>query len=81
MAQPARRPPELDELDGPPVFDPSAIDRAYRFHRARRHARTERRRATQLARLRFWFVLGALFLACLVIVVTIWREVERLFGL
>ncbi len=81
MAEAARKRPELDELDEPPVFDPSAIDRAYRFHRARRQARSERRRETKLARLRFWFVLGALFLASLVLVVTIWREVERLFGL
>ncbi len=81
MAEAARRPEELDEVEEPPVFDPVAIDRAYRFHRARRQARSERRRETKLARLRFWFVLGALFLASLVIVVTVWREVERLFGL
>lgn len=78
MAQPVRTPRELDE---PPTLDPIAIQRAYRLHRARRHARLERRRATRRARLRFYLVAGALLLACLVLAVTIWREVERLFGL
>lgn len=78
MAQPARGPTGLDE---PPIFDPAAIARAYRFHRARRHARIERRRATRYARLRFWLVLGGLLLACLVLVVAVWLEIERLFGL
>jgi hypothetical protein len=78
MAQPARTRPGREP---PPIFDPAAIDRAYRFHRARRHARLERRRETRLARLRFWLMLGALLLACLVVVVTIWVEIEHLFGL
>ena len=50
MAQPARRtvaPPE-----DPPV-DPGAIDRAYRYHRARRNARIRRKREKSKARLRF----------------------------
>ena len=78
MAQPARRPTALDE---PPVHDPDAVARAYRFHRAKRQARLERRRAHRLAGLRFWFVAAALLLASLVLVVTVWREVQRLFGL
>jgi hypothetical protein len=78
MAQPARRAPEVDE---PPVHDPAAIEREYRRHRARRRARIERKRATRLARLRFYAVLGALFLGCLVLAVTIWIEIQRLFGL
>jgi hypothetical protein len=78
MAQPARRPRPTEE---PPVYDAEAIEKAYRRHRARRHARIERRRESRLARLRFWGVLGALFLGCLVIAVTIWVEVQRLFGL
>jgi hypothetical protein len=77
MAQPARMPPELDE---PPVYDPGAIDQAYRLHRARRHARLERRRESRRAGLRFWLVLGALTAGCLVLAVSIWLEIENLFG-
>jgi hypothetical protein len=78
MAQPAQRRPAFEE---PPLVDPSEIERAYRLHRARRHARLERRRETQLARVRFWLVLFALVIAIAVVGVTVWREIERLFGL
>ncbi len=81
MAEPARTPPELAELEEPPVFDRRAIDRAYHLHRARRHARVERKRESRLARYRFWLVLGALFLASLVVIVTVWGEIKKLFGL
>ncbi len=78
MVEPASTTPEVDE---PPVTDPIALHERYRYHRARRHARIERARATRLARLRFWFVLCGLLLVCLVIGVTIWDKVQRLFGL
>ena len=41
----------------------------------------ERRRATRMARWRFWAFLGLLLLACLVIAVTVWDEITKLFGL
>jgi hypothetical protein len=78
MAKPARRQAELDE---PPVSDPAAIEHAYRYHRQRRYARIERRRADRLARLRFWLVAAGLLLVALVIGVAIWDQVQRLFGL
>ena len=78
MAQPARTPIQVDD---PPAFDARAIDRAYRYHQARRRARHARRRETRLARMRFWLVLGGLLLACLVIAVTIWDQIQQLFGL
>ncbi len=78
MAKPARRPAELDQ---PPVSDPAAIEHAYRYHRQQRYARTERRRAHRLARLRFWLVAAGLLLLTLVIGVTIWDQVQSLFGL
>jgi hypothetical protein len=78
MAQPAQR--RTATTDAPPI-DPTAVDRAYRFYRAQRHARIEHRRASRHARLRFWVVAGLLLLACLVLAVTVWDEVERLFGL
>ena len=78
MAEPATRHQAGD--DAPP-FDPVAIDRAYLQERARRRARAERSRARRRAGLRFWLVLLALIVVSVVLTVTIWREVERLFGL
>ncbi len=78
MAQPAQQ--RQLHADAPPL-DPTAVDRAYRFYRAQRYARLERRRATRFARARFWLVLGVLLLACLVLAVTVWAEVRQLFGL
>ena len=78
MAEPATRPPAGD--DAPP-FDPIAVDRAYLQERARRRARIERSRARRRASLRFWLVLLGLLVASVLISLTIWREIERLFGL
>ena len=60
-----------------PPLDPTAIDRAYRFYRARRHAKLEHRRAMRSAHARFWVVLGLLLLACLVVAVTVWGEATK----
>ena len=78
MAEPATR--RRAREDAPP-FDPVAIDRAYLQERARRRARAERSRARRHAGLRFWLVLLGLILVSIFLTVTIWREVERLFGL
>jgi hypothetical protein len=78
MAEPARRPRAVED---PPVYDPSAIDRAYRFHRARRRAREDRVRERGLARLRFWTVLLVLLVLAAYLSVVVWREIEQLFGL
>jgi hypothetical protein len=66
--------------DAPPV-DPYAVDRAYRFYRAKRYARVEHRRETRMARARFWAFLGLLLIACAVVAVTVWGEVARIFGI
>jgi hypothetical protein len=58
-----------------------AVDRAYRFYRAKRYAKVEQRRANRMAHRRFWVFLGLLLLACLVLAVTVWGEITRLFGL
>ena len=79
MAKPARRPAAGG--DAPPPYDPVAIDRAYLQERARRRARVERTRARRRASLRFWFVLLVLLAASMLLSLTIWREIERLFGL
>jgi hypothetical protein len=79
MAEPATRSPAGD--DAPPPFDPVARDRAYLQERARRRARIERSRARRRAGLRFWLVLLGLVAVSVLLTLTIWREVERLFGL
>jgi predicted nucleic acid-binding Zn ribbon protein len=78
MAEPATRPSAGD--DAPP-FDPIAVDRAYLQERARRRARMERSRERRRASLRFWLVLLALLAASVLLSLTIWHEIERLFGL
>ncbi len=78
MAQPAgsrEREPET------PPIDPYAIRRAYRKERARRRARVERQREQRLADLRFVAMLAALFALSVFLTLTIWQEVQRLFGL
>ena len=78
MAQPARRIPQA--ADTPPI-DPDAVERAYRLQRARRRARLERTRERRLAGLRFAFVLLVLVGLTVFLSLTIWNQVERLFGL
>ena len=82
MAEPAARPRAGDDAPAfEPPFDPVAVDRAYLQERARRRARLERSRARRRAGLRFWLVLVCLVAVSLLLTVTIWREIERLFGL
>lgn len=68
------------EEESPPI-DSEAIEDAYRYHRARRRARVEHRRSRRWAGLRFWVVLLLLVTACAVLALTLWREIEQLFGL
>jgi hypothetical protein len=77
VAQPLRR---LADDEAPPI-DPVAVDRAYRVERARRKLRDERRRASRRANRRFWLSMLALIVACVLLALTVWNEIERLFGL
>jgi hypothetical protein len=77
MAQPARR---VAVPEDPPV-DPEAIDRAYRYHRARRNAKLRRKRESAHARLRFVLALGVLAALAIFLMLTIWHEVQKVFGL
>lgn len=78
MAQPARKIPQA--ADTPPT-DPDAVARAYRLQRAKRRARLERSRERRLAGLRFAFVLLVLLGVTIFLSLTIWKQIERLFGL
>jgi hypothetical protein len=78
MAQPARR--HRRQRQASPV-DRSAVARAYRLERAKRYARERRDQERRLARLRFWLVVVLLTSAVLFLTLTVWNEIERLFGL
>jgi hypothetical protein len=78
MAQPARR---ISPVPDDPPVDPDAIDRAYRLHRARRRARVERHRERSRARLRFVVAVFLLVAAAIALLLTIWHEVQSVFGL
>lgn len=64
-----------------PVVDHEAVRDTVRLHRARRKARIEHRKRTRRAGIRFWLVLVLLLVASVVLSVTIWHEIQRLFGL
>jgi hypothetical protein len=67
--------------DDVPVVDHEAVRNTVRLHRARRKARTEHRKRTRRAGMRFWLALLVLLVASVVLSVTIWHEIQRLFGL
>lgn len=72
--------PELGS-DDVPVVDHEAVRDTVRLHRARRKARIEHRKRTRRAGIRFWIALFVLLVASAVLSVTIWHEIQRLFGL
>jgi anti-sigma-K factor RskA len=66
--------------DAPPL-DPDAVDRAYRFHRARRAARERRHRERRWAGLRFWLVFALVVAVAAFLATRTLGEIERIFGL
>ena len=79
MAQPARR-HVVEPAEESPV-DPEAIDRAYHYHHARRNARLRRKREKSHARLRFFLTFAVLTGLALFLLLTIWQQVQKVFGL
>lgn len=77
MAHPERR----ERVRQAAPVDPTAVARAYRLERAKRHARERRVRERKLARLRFLLVVVLLTSAFLFLSLGVWNEIERLFGL
>jgi hypothetical protein len=57
------------------------VARAYRLERAKRRARTRHEEERRLAQLRFWIVVAVLAAGVSLLSLTIWNEIERLFGL
>jgi hypothetical protein len=78
MAEPALRP---DAVEEPPLPDPIAVERAYRFHKTRRRIRQERKQERALARLRFFAILLSLLVLAAYLSLVVWRQIEQLFGL
>ena len=79
MAEPARQAPVED--DEPPILDPRVVERAYRRQRVKRRARVERLREQSHARLRFWLVMIILVSLSVYLALTVWQELQALFGL
>jgi anti-sigma-K factor RskA len=67
--------------DEAPPLDPEAVERAYRFHRARRAARDRRHRERRWAGVRFWLVLLLVVAVVVLLAAQTLGEIERLFGL
>ncbi|HEY7707249.1 MAG TPA: hypothetical protein VH968_08795 [Gaiellaceae bacterium] len=78
MAEPARR---SDAAEEPPLPDPIAVERTYRFHKARRRIRQERKQERALAKLRFLAVTLCLLVLTAYLALVVWRQIEHLFGL
>jgi len=78
MGQPASG-HDVSEDDVP--LDPTAIERRYRLERARRRARERHKQETTLARFRFYAVMLVLGVAAIALLVLVWHEIQRLFGL
>lgn len=73
--------PPLEREDAPPPLDPGAVERAYRFHRARRAARERRLRERRWAGVRFWLVLALVIGVAVYLALRTLGEIERIFGL
>jgi hypothetical protein len=80
VAHAARRRDAGDDV-GVPGYDPRAVERAYVAHRAQREARLRRARARRNGRIRFLVVMAILLALAIYLAVTVWREIQQLFGL
>jgi|HubBroStandDraft_2_1064218.scaffolds.fasta_scaffold1385641_1 hypothetical protein len=79
MAEPASRPPALDEEA--PSLDPAAIERAYRRERSRRHVRSVRHEYARSSNARFFVALAVLLFLTVVIALSALRVIQETFGI
>jgi hypothetical protein len=77
-AVPARR---ARVAEPPPVHDPLALHQEFRRQRAKRLARIEHRLEVKRAARRFWILVAALFVLALFLSVTIWEQIQSMFGI
>jgi hypothetical protein len=73
--------PRVEEPVEPPTDPSAAIEHAYRFHRAKRRVRDRRRYESRNAHVRFYAVLVTLVFVTVFVALTIWNEIQRIFGL
>jgi hypothetical protein len=73
--------PSAKVPEEPPIDPSAAIEHAYRFHRAKRRVRDRRRYETRKAHVRFYAVLMTLVFVTVLVALTIWNEIQRIFGL
>jgi hypothetical protein len=78
---PARASKARFEQITPPIDDPLAVHREFRRHRRKRIARIEHRLEVKRASRRFWILVGALFMLALFLGVTIWEQIQSVFGI
>ena len=69
------------EQSAPPIDDPLAVHRAFRQHRRKRLARIEQIHETKQASRRFWILIAALFMLAVFLSVTIWEQIQSVFGI
>ena len=69
------------EETAPPIDDPHAVRRAFIEQRYRRVARLEHRRETKRAQRRFWILVAVLLMLAIFLSVTIWEQIQSVFGI
>jgi hypothetical protein len=67
--------------DEPLVLDPKVVAKNYRIARLRRRQRIEQTMRSRHAGVRFWAFMVLLLALSAYFGITVWNQVERLFGL
>jgi hypothetical protein len=70
-----------EKPDDPPVLDPRVVAQNYRMARLRRRQRLEQTMRSRHAGVRFWAFIALLLALSAYVGITVWNQIERLFGL
>jgi hypothetical protein len=76
-----RAPRSRTEEGIPPIDDQLAVRRRLVQHRRKRVARIQYRREQKWARRRYWILIGVLVLVTAFLSVTIWAQIQSMFGI